>query len=152
MTLECCQQIFVKDSNNKFNANPSNRTRVVSCGQARMMKLIVFFFFCNFANAPKNRRYNCFCTALMIIWTAHNATWGPPSLVFNGYRNSFPGVKQPLSSASVMIGVKSQLPLFISMAWTGRNLTLCSVHTYCFIGFCYKTTIGLFRTVLKFRN
>jgi hypothetical protein len=54
MIVEFSRQIFEKVLNMKFNQNPSIGSRVVSCGQTDMTKLIVAFR--NFANAPKNRR------------------------------------------------------------------------------------------------
>ena len=51
--LEFSRQIFfLKNSSNiKFHENPSNGSRVVSCGQPDVTKVIVAFR--NFANAPK---------------------------------------------------------------------------------------------------
>ena len=49
MKLEFCGHIFEKGLNVKFYQNPSNRSRVVPCGQTDM-KLGVAFR--NFANAP----------------------------------------------------------------------------------------------------
>jgi len=49
--LEFSRQIFEKYSNIKFYENPSIGSRVVSCGQTDMTKLVVAFL--NFANWPK---------------------------------------------------------------------------------------------------
>jgi hypothetical protein len=52
MKLEFSRQIFEKKSNIKFHQNPSNGSRVVTCGQTDMTKPTVAFR--NFANAPRN--------------------------------------------------------------------------------------------------
>ena len=43
MKLEFPQQVFEESLNTKFRQNPSSGRRVVPCGQADMMKLIVVF-------------------------------------------------------------------------------------------------------------
>jgi hypothetical protein len=56
--LEFSRQVLEKYSNTKFHENPSIGSRVVSCGQTDMTKLIVALR--NFANAPKMcPRYLC---------------------------------------------------------------------------------------------
>ena len=52
MKLEFSRNIFGKHSNIKFHDNLSSGSRVVSCGQTDMKKLIVVFR--NFADAPNN--------------------------------------------------------------------------------------------------
>jgi hypothetical protein len=53
MKLEFSQRLFEKQSNIKFDENPSSGCRVVPADrQTDMTKLIVAF--CNLANAPKN--------------------------------------------------------------------------------------------------
>ena len=52
MKLESFRQMLEKISNIKFHQNPTIGSRVVSCGQKDMTKLIVAFR--NFANAPEN--------------------------------------------------------------------------------------------------
>jgi len=52
MKLTFSRQILEKYSNIKFHENMSSRSRIVSCGQTDMTKLMVAFR--NFANAPKN--------------------------------------------------------------------------------------------------
>jgi hypothetical protein len=51
--VEFSRQILQKYSNTKFKENPSSESRVVPCGLADRMKLIVAFL--TVANAPKNR-------------------------------------------------------------------------------------------------
>jgi hypothetical protein len=53
LTCEFSRQSVEKSSNIKFHQNPSNRSRIVPCGQTDM-KLIVAFR--NLANAPKNTK------------------------------------------------------------------------------------------------
>jgi len=52
MSLEFSRQIFDKQSNIKFQENPSTESGLVPRRQTDMTKLTVAF--CNFAKAPKN--------------------------------------------------------------------------------------------------
>ena len=49
MKLEFSRQVFDKLLNIKFNRNPSSGSRVVSCGQTDMTKVVLAFR--NFVNA-----------------------------------------------------------------------------------------------------
>jgi hypothetical protein len=56
MKLEFSKQNLEKSSNIKFHENPSNRSRVISFGQAyrRTDKAKLIVAFLNLAKAPKN--------------------------------------------------------------------------------------------------
>ena len=56
MKLEFSRQILEKSSDITFHENPSIGSRVVTCGQTNMTKVIAAFR--NFANAPKNQSVN----------------------------------------------------------------------------------------------
>ena len=51
--IEFSRQIFAKRSNIKFHQNPSSGSRVVSCGQTDMTKLVVAFR--NFAKSAQRQ-------------------------------------------------------------------------------------------------
>ena len=52
MKFEFSNQIFEKVSSTKFRQSPSSGSRVVTCGQTDMTKVIVALHY--FVNAPKN--------------------------------------------------------------------------------------------------
>jgi hypothetical protein len=65
-------QIFEKDLNIKFREYPPSRSQVIPCWQTDMTKLLVAFF-CNFANAHKNR-YHLIINGYKLVIT-DKATW-----------------------------------------------------------------------------
>ena len=64
--------------------------------------------------------------------------WGPPNLLFSGYKSSFLGLNRPEhdvdrscpSTAEVMNGVIPPLPLYVFMAWTGTSSPSYLFHLY----------------------
>ena len=57
-------QIFKKNTNTKFDQNPSSGSRVFPCGRSDMATVIIAFR--NFANAPKMDLKQVICRC--IIW------------------------------------------------------------------------------------
>ena len=75
-----------------------------------------------------------------IFRTRPDRSWGPPSLLYNGYRVSFPGVKRsgcgvdhpPLSSAKVKERIQLH-GLFVDELSTDVNMYLKDYDLYYFI-------------------
>jgi hypothetical protein len=147
MKLEFSLQICEKDSNTKFHKNPSCVSRVIPRRQADMMKLKVIFR--NFANTPKSSNYCRVCVALTVMQTGHDVMWDSSSLVFNGYRNSSLGVKQPKCEVTTQLYQVPRLRMqfilhcchFFPCSGQGETY-LCPVYTSTVsLRFCYKTEI-----------
>jgi len=51
---------------------------------------------------------------------------GPPNLLFNGYRRSFPGVKAYVNNDCTYI----LTPLVTAMAWTGENFLFLNIWNF----------------------
>ena len=82
--LQFSRQVFEKYSNIQFNVKPPSGIRIVPWGQTdrqtNMTKLIVFFFFCNIANAPEHkirtgRSWRSFQTFFILIFPTPQCTW-----------------------------------------------------------------------------
>ena len=71
------------------------------------------------------------------FYLLQNVQYDPPSLLFNGYGCSFPGVQRPGEMLTTRLHLLPKLrmsgavPLFHLhgfMAWTGKNFLIFSVH------------------------
>jgi len=135
-----------------FHENPSCGSRVAPWGQADMKKLRVFFAILRMSLK----------TASFVAFAWHERlcerdmmqceTYYVPSLLFNGYRNSSLGLKQPKCEVTthsyqvprLRMDLKALLPLFLSMLWRGRNLPLPNLHIYCFFKILLQNRDRLF--------